>query len=337
MKALVTGATGLLGSHIVDRLLARGDEVRALARPSSEVSYLQQRGVPIAQGDVTDPESLRRAAEGMDVVYHAAAMVSDWGPWPAFEATTIRGTENALAAALAAGAPRFLHVSTDSVYPTRPKLRGATLYEDGPLEERPPSWDHYQRSKLAAERIAWDYHTRGPIQVSAVRPALILGERDRSIMPELMSYLRGGGAVYVGRPDNRWHCVYAGDAAEACILAATEEKAVGQVYNLAAEVLTQREVFTTVAEAIGARPPRRSVPFWLVFFYGAVSETLARLSNRTRRPTMTRFSAATLAQDYVLDMGKLEALGWQAKVPLREAIRRSVEWVEARHSQPAGR
>ncbi len=333
MRALVTGATGLLGSHIVDRLLARGDEVRALARAASDVSHLQQREVPIAYGDVTDQESLRRAAEGMDVVYHAAAMVSDWGPWRAFQATTIGGTDNALKAAVDAGVPRFLHVSTDSVYPTKPKLRGATLTEDEPLEEHPPSWDYYQRSKLAAERTACHYHHQGLIQVSAVRPALILGERDRSVMPEMVAYLRRGRAVYVGRAENRWHCVYAGDAAEACILAATEERAVGQVYNLAAEVLTQREVFTTVAEASGARPPRRTVPFWVVYLYGAVSESFARLTNRSRRPTMTRFSAITLAQDYVLDTAKLEGeLGWKPKVSVREAIRRSVDWLEARQA-----
>ena len=337
MKALVTGATGLLGSHIVDGLLERGDEVRALARPSSDVSYLREREVPIVYGDVTDRDSLRRAAEGVDVVYHAAAMVSDWGPWRSFEATTIRGTENALEAAAAAAVPRFLHVSTDSVYPSAPKLRGATFTEDGPLEERPPSWDHYQRSKLAAERIAWDYHSRGRIQVCAVRPALILGERDRSIMPEMVSYLRSGRAVYVGRGGNRWHCIYAGDAAEACILAATREAGIGQAYNLASEVLTQQELFTTVAEALGVEPPNRSVPFRAVYLFGAISEIMGRLSNRRERPTMTRFSATTLAQDYILDTSKVEReLGWQAKVPVREAIRRSVEWIREKQRQLVG-
>ncbi len=334
MKALVTGATGLLGSHIVDKLLERGDDVLALARPSSDVSYLTEREVPIARGDVTDRESLRRAAEGVDVVYHAAAMVSDWGPWQAFEATTIRGTENALEAAVAAGVPRFFHVSTDSVYPTKPKLQGVTLREDAPLEARPPAWDYYQRSKLAAERIAWDYHSSGRIQVSAVRPVLILGERDRSIMPEIVSYLRGGRSVYVGRADNRWHCIYAGDAAEACVLAATREEGVGQVYNLASDVLTQRQMFTTVAELVGVAPPTRAVPFRAVYLYGALSETLSRLRNRRQRPTMTRFGAATLAQDYVLDTSKLEReLGWQPQVSVLEAIGRSVEWIEARQRQ----
>ena len=191
MKALVTGATGLLGSHIVDRLLDRGDDVTALARPTSDVSYLREREVPIAYGDVTDADSLRSAVEGADVVYHAAAKVTDWGPWSDFEATTIRGTENVLEAASAAAIPRVLYVSTDSVYPNSAKFRGATITEDTPFEEAPPSWDPYQRAKLAAERIVWQFQRDGRLKVSIVRPGLILGERDRSIMPGFVSYLRG--------------------------------------------------------------------------------------------------------------------------------------------------
>jgi nucleoside-diphosphate-sugar epimerase len=342
MKALVTGATGLLGSHIVDRLLERGDDVLALARPASDLTHLRQREVAIAQGDVTDPDSLRQAAQGVDVVYHAAAKVSDWGPWSEFEATTIKGTQNVLEAAVAAGVPRVLHVSTDSVYPNSYKFRGATITEDVPFDAHPPAWDPYQRAKLAAERIAWDFQRDGRLKLSIVRPCLILGERDRSVMPGFVAYLRGN-AVYVGRGYNKQTCVYAGDAAEACVLAATQDAGAGQAFNLAAEVLTQRELFTAIAEEIGVRPPRRGVPFRLAYLYGVLSETIARLSRRKDRPTMTRMSAALIAQDYVLDAARArDQLGWRPQVPIREAVRRSVAWLNERRAaradeQPSGR
>jgi uncharacterized protein YbjT (DUF2867 family) len=89
MRALVTGATGFLGSHIAERLVARGDEVRALVRPASDTALLQKLGVELATGDVTDPGSLHPAMSGVDVVYHAAAMVSDWGPWRDFKRVTV--------------------------------------------------------------------------------------------------------------------------------------------------------------------------------------------------------------------------------------------------------
>src|SRR3990170_2549381 len=100
MKALVTGATGFIGGHIVDRLRAGGHQVRGLARNSQKAARLRDLGVEVVMGDVTDIESLRAAAEGVDTVFHAAARVTDWGPWPEFEATTVRGTENALQAAV---------------------------------------------------------------------------------------------------------------------------------------------------------------------------------------------------------------------------------------------
>lgn len=334
MKALVTGATGLLGSHIVDKLLERGEEVRALARPTGDVSYLRERGAELAYGDVTDPNSLRAAAAGVDAVYHAAAVVSDWGKWSEFEAATIRGTENALRAAVEAGVPRFLHVSTDSVYPNRMRLRGAVYTEDTPPEKNPPSWDYYQRSKIAAEVKVWQFHREGSIRASAVRPALILGERDRSIMPEFVRFLRGPGAVYIGPGYNRHPCVYAGDVAELCILAATEEAGAGQAYNAASlEIITQRDLFAAVAAEVGLQPPKRSVAYRLVYLIGAVNEMWARLLRSRKRPTMTRAGANLVAGDYVLDVAKAKReLGWEAKVSMREAVRRSVDWIKARQS-----
>src|SRR5438093_8723483 len=82
---VITGATGLLGSHLAEQLIARGERVRALVRPSSDTSFLRSLGVELADGDLNDPDSLRRAVTGADVVYHCAARVGDWGPWRAFQ------------------------------------------------------------------------------------------------------------------------------------------------------------------------------------------------------------------------------------------------------------
>jgi nucleoside-diphosphate-sugar epimerase len=97
---LVTGATGLLGSHIVEQLRKRGQPVRVLVRPGSDRSWLTAQNVEFAEGDITDPASLRQACAGVEVVYHAAAKVGDWGPWEEFERVTIGGTRNVIAAAV---------------------------------------------------------------------------------------------------------------------------------------------------------------------------------------------------------------------------------------------
>ncbi len=329
MKALVTGATGFIGSHVVDRLLEREDEVRALVRRSSDVSYLKERGVELVSGDITDADSLPAAVAGVDVVYHAAAMVSDWGPWRDYETVTIGGTRNVLEAAARAGVPRFVHVSTDSVYAFR--YLGKRMTEETPLETRFAWWDYYRRSKLAAERLAWRYHRDGRLAVTVVRPGLVLGERDRATLPGLIAFLQSSSAMYFGNGRNHLPYVYAGDVADACLLAASNEGAIGQAYNTSSrETVTQRDLFAAAAEEEGLELPRRGVPLYLAYGIALVMETISVLRRRRTRPPMTRFSITLVAEDYLEDASKAKReLGWQAQTPMREAVRRSVEWQRA--------
>src|SRR5436309_2265822 len=99
---LVTGATGQLGSHIAEQLRGGGEHVRALVRPGKDTAFLQQLGVELIEGDLHDAGAVRRAAEGVDVVYHCAAKVSDWGPWSAFEEDAVTSTRNVVEACRAA-------------------------------------------------------------------------------------------------------------------------------------------------------------------------------------------------------------------------------------------
>lgn len=326
MKALVTGATGFIGSHIADRLLERGDEVRALVRPTSDVSYLEGKNVELAQGDVTDPGSLAAALASVDVVYHAAALVTDWAPWSRFKAVTVEGTRNVLEAAARAGVSRFLHVSSDSVYSHR--YLGRWMTETTPKETRFPWWDYYRRSKLQAEELAWQYLYAGALTVTVVRPGLVLGERDRAILPGMITYLRTKGAAYLGNGRNRLPYVYVGDVAEGCVLAASAESAEGEAYNLASqEEVSQRDLFAAVAEEMGIDLPKRGAPLVVAHALALLMETGSVLCGRTWRPPLSRFGITLIGEDYLPDTRKAERdLGWRAKTPMREAIKRAIQW-----------
>ena len=132
---LITGATGLLGSHIVEQLRKRQMPVRVLVRPGSDCSWLQMQGVELVEGDVTKPATLEHACRGVEVVYHAAAKVGDWGPWDEFQRITIDGTRNVVEAAIAAGVRRFLHISSISAYGYH--TRDGTIDETVPLGYKP--------------------------------------------------------------------------------------------------------------------------------------------------------------------------------------------------------
>jgi nucleoside-diphosphate-sugar epimerase len=325
VKTLLTGATGFLGSHIAERLLRHGDSVRALVRPASDTSFLESLGVELVRGDVTDAPSLLPALEGIDAVFHAAALVSDWGPWEGYRTVTINGTRNMLKAAAAAATPRFLYVSTDGVYRYQDLRRGVT--EESPLETCFGPLDYYRKSKTAAEKIARRFQRDGHA-VSIVRPALILGERYRAMLPGVVAFLKGPLSVYMGNARNPLPYVYAGDVADLCIRAATNDLAKGQIYNAVSdERVTQHDLFQTAAEIVNIRQPQRHLPFRLVYAITAVMEVKSRLSGWDSRPDLTRFSANLLGVEFREDASKAtRELGWRPEVSLREAVTRSVGW-----------
>ena len=254
---LVTGATGLLGSHIVEKLLARGQPVRALVRAGSDTRVLDGWKVERAVGDVTDPASLAAAVRGVHTVYHAAAQVGDWGPWRRFVATTVRGTANMLAAGREAGVQRFLHVSSISSY-GHPDGEGMVLDESAPLGVKLHRWSYYSRAKVEAEervRAAWD---RRELPITIVKPSWLYGPRDRSSMPRLIRAIRAGRARIIGDGTNRLNLTYAGNEAEGCILAATSERAIGQTYNLSNDgEITLQEYLNKIAAHL-VRQARRA-------------------------------------------------------------------------------
>jgi nucleoside-diphosphate-sugar epimerase len=333
MQTLVTGATGFLGSHIAERLLARGDSVRALARRTSDTSFLNSRGVDIVYGDITDPASLPESLEGVEVVYHAAANVSDWGPWSEFQRITVDGTRNMLRAAADARVSRFLHVSSDAVYRLADLAGGVD--EESRLESYFGPLDYYRRAKTRADKIVRRAHDRGRISATTVRPALILGERDASMLPGVIAFLKSPSAAFMGSGENQLPCVYAGDVAELCIIAANATDAAGETYNAVnEEFVTQRDLYLAVAEACGIEPPRRSIPLRAIYALAAGLEAAARLRGWDKRPQMTRFAVNLLGIDYVEDNSKARnQLGWRAEVDMREAVRRSVEWSRTRKRQ----
>src|SRR4030043_955488 len=133
MKALVTGGTGCVGSALVERLIERGYGVRALVRKTSDLSHLKTTGAELVFGDVQDYESLPPAVNGVDIVFHAAAKVTPgWGTWEEFERTIVTGTQNLLEASVKARVPRFLQVSSYTVY--EPSCRKS----EAPVDESTP-------------------------------------------------------------------------------------------------------------------------------------------------------------------------------------------------------
>jgi len=323
----VTGATGLLGSHVVEQLLAAGQTVRALVRPTSDTSLLDEWGVETVPGDLADADRLREAMQGATTVYHVAAQVGDWGPWERFVAVTIDGTRNMLAAAKAAGARRFLHVSSISAY-GHPDGEGMVLDESAPLGVNLHKWSYYSRAKVEAEKLARAAHEAGDVPVTVVKPSWLYGPRDRASMPRLIRAIRAGKGKLLGDGSNRLNLTYAGNVAEGCILAATRDQAVGEAYNLSSDgEITQAEYFNKIADCLGCKPVTKSVPYGVARKAAFLMELFGHVLGRKKPPLVTRYSVWLMGRRCFFRCEKArQELGWQPTVGYDEGIRRSVAW-----------
>jgi len=324
---LVTGGSGLLGSHIAEQLRLRGRPVRAVVRRGSDACFLDSIGCELVYGDVTDRDSLKAACDGVATVYHAAARVGDWGPWSDFVRVTIDGTANLIDAAAAAGVARFLHISSISVYGYIDDP-GRVVDETAPLGYRLHRWSYYSRAKVQAERLVWEAHHSGRLRVTVIRPSWLYGPRDRATLGRLVDSIRKGKAKLIGDGENRLNVVHAGNVAEAAIAAADRDVAVGQAYNCSNDgVLTQKQYFNTVARAIGAPPVTKSVPYAVAKTAAFVMECLWRLARAKKPPLVTRYSVWLIGRRSFFDTTKArKELGWTSTVSYEDGIPLAVEW-----------
>lgn len=228
-RALVTGATGMLGSYIVERLLLDGWHVRALVRDRAAATWLQEWGAELAEGSLEDSASMLAAANPCDVIFHAAAAMGTGGDWEAFRLGNVEGTRGVVAAATAAGA-RLVHVSSTSVF-------GNARYRCTPTDETVslpelPVHDVYGRSKQQAESSVLEAYQAGRTWTAIVRPPVMYGRRDRQFAPRIAPVLKRGIFPRIGGGRSTLALVHVGSVAEGAILAATSDSAAGQVFHL---------------------------------------------------------------------------------------------------------
>jgi nucleoside-diphosphate-sugar epimerase len=327
---LVTGGTGLLGSHIAERLARKGRRVRALVRPGSDTAFLRSIDAELVAGDLADPDACRRAARGVEVIYHAAAKVGDWGTWAEFQSGCLDATANLARAASAEGVGRFLHVSSTSAY-GHPTEGGPPIDETAPLGQNFwPLWDYYTRSKVESERILWRAFERDRLPLTVIRPSWLYGERDRTTTARLVRRLRKGGVPLIGRGDNPLSAIYAGCVAEAALLATSYRESIGEAYNITDQgAITQKDYFNLWAEVLGAPPVRARRRYRVVFAAAFALEAAARLVRRRRPPLITRYATWLMGRylSYSTEKAHRE-LGWWPSLDYRASIERTVRWYE---------
>jgi nucleoside-diphosphate-sugar epimerase len=319
MNILVTGGTGFTGGHLCQRLVGQGHRVRTLSRRGSAVGLLEQMGVEIIPGDLGDPTAIATAMQGVESVYHIAALYRQQKGDPRqFWQINTEAVEHLLAAAVQNGVRRFVHCSTVGVHGhiSHPPATEETPYSPG---------DVYQESKLAGELIAQRYMREGHIGVTIFRPAAIYGPRDLRFL-KLFRAIKKQRFVMLGSGTVTYHLVYIEDLIDGIVACGTQDQATGQIYILGGETYVPlHQLVAMIAEELHVPKPHLRLPLWPVYGMGYVCELLCKPLGI--EPPLYRRRIDFFKKSRAFDISKAKReLGFRPKVSLKEGLHRTAQW-----------
>lgn len=327
MRAFITGATGLVGSHLTEQLVAQGHTVRALARTSSDTSFLRTLDVEIVYGDVLDLQSLVRATRGQEVAFHCAALMPVSSASEALYTTNVRGTENLLRACVANKVKRLVYLSSIAVYGYRSLLDAD---ENTPLI--PNGW--YSTSKIKAEQLIRACHREQGLEFVILRPCGIYGVRDNLFLPNLLNChwwrpvpLADGGRYIIDFVD-------AAQVATALIAAAIRPRANGRVYHVTDGVsVTFRQFVQIIGDLRGQPLPTLSLPCRMMRLgVSAISAATRVWNNRLALPLNAEaVQAISTHQHFDISRAKKE-LDYQPPTDFRRGLQRALDWLKSQQS-----
>jgi dTDP-glucose 4,6-dehydratase len=310
-RALVTGAAGFVGSHLVEELVEQGYQVRCFIRYTStnSMGYLadlpaeKRTELEVIAGDLRDGEALRQVAQGTDVIFHLAALVgipySYVHPLEVIE-TNVMGTVNVLTAARDQGVGRVIHTSTSEVYGT---AQYVPIDEKHPLQGQSP----YSASKIGAEKIVESFHASFVLPTTVIRPFNIFGPRQsaRAVIPTIITQALAQDEIHLGNFDATRDFTYVQDTVKGFIMASQSDAAIGKVFNIGSNYEIS---------------------------IGEIAEKIIRLTGRNvilaQEEKRIRPTKSEVQRLWAENRLAHETFGWSPQVSLDEGLERTIRWVE---------
>lgn len=324
---LITGANGFIGSHIVDRMISEGYHVRGLVRKNSDLSLLEGKSLDLVYGDVTDLDSLKAAVRGATLVVHNAGLASDWGPLDLFMKINYEGTANLAKAAVSAGVSRFVLMSSTAIH----GFGQASILNENSLINTHNF--HYSMSKWEAEKWLMEFSKDIPMEVTAIRPGNVFGERDHTFIEKYLDIIAKGQGGYVNGGSSKTCPVYIGNLTKAIALAGSHPAAPGESFIITDGLdITWRQFTEQLADAMGVKRPVMSIPFSIGNVLAGTMETVYKVFKISSAPLLTKYRMHNGGKDYYFSIDKArKTLGFNPETDLGTAIHKTVQWYKEKH------
>jgi nucleoside-diphosphate-sugar epimerase len=326
VKVLVTGAAGFLGSHLVDMLLERGEDVRAMLRPLEDSSRLCEReGIEVVHGDLTDPVSLKHAVQGVQRVYNVAAKTGPWGAEDVYWAVNVRGLADLVHASMNAGVQRIVHTSSITIYGHH--LHGIMTEDDPFHAENNP----YSRTKIAGEKLIANLVKDHGAPVVIVRPGWIYGPRDTTSFSRFVSLIESGKGFIIGSGKNIVPLVYVRDVVQGLIKAGdADDEVIGRAYTIADDRrVTQLQYLNTIAHCLQVSHISRHLPYFALYAAARTAELAWRAAGRHNAapPPVTAYGVTLLGGNQIFSTGKAHyELGYTPEFDISCGVAEGVRW-----------
>jgi len=319
LKALVTGGTGFIGSHLVESLIQRGDQIRCLIRKTSDLKWLRDLPIEFIYGDCNEKDSLKDAVKGVDQVFHLAGVTKAIDEKTYFEVNAF-GTDNLIHACLqhSSHLKKFIYLSSQAA--AGPCCNGTKKKESDRCEPVSP----YGQSKRMGEELAIEHAHELPLLI--LRPTAVYGPRDKDIYA-FFKLLSKRIKFYLAGQDQHLSMCYVQDIIQAILLASESQESKGEIFFLSdGQDYRMDEIGDTFAKVMGVTPLSIPVTKWVIFKVAYFSEYFSKLSGKPA--LISRGKAEEMVQeDWGCDITKARTvLGFNPQISLAQGARLSVDW-----------